>query len=229
MYGDYEDYCEPSEFEELKYEFEKILFEMLDPKFKEELSTLRKDKTDLIVQNDLLKAQKGGLERQLGDLDKYKKQILNDIQKNQMKWIKDNMSMTLYTAMSEAISELKYQPFSQTLKLENGDTVLIYNKTAPQSTNDYEKKKQNYVPKEVKAICSRFERDVRRYYIEDENDSFDGFSSRNIYDKFSKGMNSYRVYFTSLEECEKMCEYLNAELEEKYKNVEYFIKKVEDK
>ena len=229
MYGYYEDYCEPSEFEELKYEFEKILFEMLDPKFKEELSTLRKDKTDLIVQNDLLKAQKGGLERQLGDLDKYKKQILDDIKKSQMKWIKDNISMTLYKAVPVATEELKYAPFSQKVKLDNGDTVLVFNKTASQNTSAYEKKKQKYVVKEVQAICDRFENGYRNYYVEGEKDSFDSFSSRSVYDEFSKGMQTYRAHFTSYDECENLCEHLNAELEEKYKNVEYFIKNVEEK
>jgi hypothetical protein len=225
MYENYEDYYEPDQFEELKYEFEKKLFEMLDPKFQEELESLRKDKTDLITQNALLKSQKSGLERQLEDLDKYKKQILDDIKKNQMKWFKENISITLYKAVSVATEELKYAPFSQKVKLDNGDTVIIYNKTASHTVTDYEKKKQKYVVKEVQAICDRFEKGYRNYYINGENDSFDSFSSGSICDEFSKGMQTYRAHFTSYDECEKLCEYLNAELEEKYKNVEYFIQK----
>lgn len=225
MYENYEDYCEPDQFEELKYEFEKKLFEMLDPRFKEELKSLRKDKMDLITQNSILRVQKGGLERQLEDLDKYKKQILDEIKKNQMKWFKENISITLYKAVSVVTEELKYAPFSQKVKLDNGDTVLVYNKTASQNTSDYEKKKQKYVVKEVQAICDRFENSYRNYYVEGEKDSFDGFSSRSVYDEFSKGMQTYRAHFTSYDECEKLCEYLNAELEKKYKNVEYFIQK----
>ena len=209
---DFEEYYqEPTEVEYLQYEYEQKLKELLKPKVVDEINQLKEQLEEEKQKNKELQGKIYQLNSKLSDIGKYKQDIEKEFQHNRLEWFKKYMSRTLYKPVSIHVQEDTLSNEFK-LKLDNGDVVVIKNK------NHFPK--YHWEVKEVTAVMFEIYKGNVRYYIDREgswsDDALEDITNHSIYDEYDESHGSYRTYYTSKEECQKICDRENKKLEEKY-------------
>ncbi|MEI2341636.1 hypothetical protein [Priestia megaterium] len=210
-------YHEPSEFEIQVDEFKKSLLQSVKQEFIEEMDQLKLENQELqsIKQNfEKIKSEYKEKERQL---ERERNGLINQVRRERLSALMKDFEVIMYQAYTR-----KERP----PKCNQCDKDRRIKYKTPSGKDAYEdctckQGKTVYFPKDY--ICSEFKINSQRngmaafYRVNQERD-YDYYSydssiyAETIFNNMMdyEGLNSYRTFFKSKEECQEYCDYLNA-------------------
>jgi hypothetical protein len=212
MYDD-EFYHEPSEFDQQVDEFKKSILIAVKEEFKAEMDSLRKENQELQKVKENFKSIQQDFKNKHRQLENERNELERKIRREKLSELLKDHEVIMYR------TSVKYEKLPKCNKCDERRRV---NYTTPLGKEAYEDctcsfSKQKYVIEE--RIRTEFKLNSHNHSMTvwyEKYEGGDGYSYSEVPDViYQEGMKyediekSHRVYFSSKEECQKYCDWLN--------------------
>ncbi|MFF2016245.1 hypothetical protein [Paenibacillus sp. NPDC058177] len=212
---DHEFYREPSEFEGQINVLKESLMNAIKDEHKAEVERLRRENAELQEVKRTLETIKRDYNQKVVELDMQKRDLKNEVRRERLVHIMDNLKFELFRAGKDWMSGPKCE------KCDEGRQIHFLSPSGKKCSEDCDCKKRNYFYKPSTHICSSFE--VRNgkvlawykpysdadgmelEYLGGSNAPrfiYSGESFESIKEDF------YGVYFRAEEDCQRYCDWL---------------------
>lgn len=212
-YYDEDFYCEPSEFDQQVDEFKQSILVAVKDEFKAEMERLKKENQELQKVKENFKSIQQDFKNKHRQLENERNDLERKIRNERLSELLKDHEVIMYRDAIEYEKLPKCDKCDKHRQVEY--TTPLGRKTSERC--DCDTSKQKHVPEE--HIRTEFKlhshnRTMTVWYKKYEDG--DGYSYSEVPDViFQEGMkyedikDSYRVYFTTKEECQKYCDWLN--------------------
>lgn len=220
MYDYYDEpYYEPTVADEIFLEAREKLIESLKDSVKQHIENLERENLEIKSKNEKLLKQVSEIESKKLELERAKQTLERDVRKERLSTLLEQLKVerfmvktkTMYGKKCDKCNEERYIEFISPL----GNKLK-------ERCDCYDNKVIAYFPKS--HLCTEFKVDsqngnkLRMWYKENTYGREEYYSSGSHYEKSYTDedystLNTYNIFFDTIEECQKYCDWLNRDID----------------
>lgn len=220
MYDYYDEpYYEPTVADEIFLEAREKLIESLKESVKQHIENLERENLEIKSKNEKLLKQVSEIESKKLELERAKQTLERDVRRERLSTLLEQLKVerfmvktkTMYGKKCDKCNEERYIEFISPL----GNQLR-------EICDCYDNKVVAYFPKS--HLCTEFKVDsqngnkLRMWYKENTYDREEYYSSSSYYEKSYTDedydtLNIYAIFFDTIEECQKYCDWLNRDID----------------